>query len=1443
MTALTTELWAELALDWRALLDRLGLPELPAFLPLPRDQRIRLRVLVGTDGCTLETETAIVLDADPDLFGLRIGRTIRLALSFRAPGVAELGEALEGGGVFGVTLTADLRIKLPELPGLGPLPMRLSDQEGWIPVSLAIEADSETGLRLTGSVPDGACTVDVMDLVRAAAARLGPAAAGGVDGIPLDASFALSAIELRLGPAGIGFALTMRVAIGGVSGFMALRLSNEGFALGLSYLRLPVGLPALALTTTAFDGFLARRKEGLPWDGALMAEIGRLDAEIAASHGEQRRAAQAQRATLLQRRLLMAGVLALVERGAKESSLLPKVRQILVALDGVQSRLQGPSSDRRYRLTPTRLDDLERLLGLPASIRGKLDAIAGEGAEGQLLAPFVATVKGRLSATEWALHGEAIVERARVVGTPLAIEVDGRKTVLSDGLSVVLRDVGIEVPFAQISEIAVSGTLMLEDLVGPLAMLSRLRLKLGIASDLIFFALEGADATVPLSFNGDDSGYVSFSEFRLGISYARRSLAVAFAGAMRLPTTLVDLLDTSDVAAAGIRMPVESRIAFRLDFIPMPSPSVAIVIPVFQFKLDLRQGDVPAVAPGARCAPSWDGLQLNVPGLLRVGLKQFAFAPMFGFLPAPNVLFDGDLVLGSATNGVMLVVDDYLSIGPVGGTSVPIPIPGLADSSGFVEHLCLSIRIAGFALEGELQRPFPSVSPFAALEALAWLSSPETYALDPQGDLARMLRVTLRDLRLVLPEPLNRLFPTAAGIVRHPQDFEVNLGTLLDATQDVLKVVGPVAREMLAAAESLAADPRAVQRAIAELPRRVAALEPGDVLMLLPPSVRRTAVAMRIGSFEGMASLVLGPPELFGAKPPKRPPAKRGKAITALRGYAAPLRDKRGRLDRVDRASSPFDDPAFEGFTPADLAAAPKHPLAGRKGASPAVVVAARLRVVGSQALRFIGRLHEDGRFALVTRVGGRLKLEVAGIRVPLPLQAAADARFELVGRVLPARVQATVTARGSASWSLANGRGVIAITDAVLQLGSDGRFKLGGKAGVALLGLQLVGGKLDITQSRAAIEDLRVDYALTVPGRGKVLGIKGRVDARATAGPLVEADGKVALTLFDRRVSAAAFNARADRRGVAMRVAVVVKNAGVKIGAVPIEVDVRGSAALSVPTKGIGTALIDGRWRVGCLGAELRGQGALALGAKGIKLNASGELRWPTNGPLWTAASIALDEEAGVIELGGRTSIVLPLSPANLSGTPFARLLVNLDLAGTFRIETKTGTVSFRLRGGWLLGIRTDRGSGREQFFPVAARRLTMDAHAESLALMTIGGFRLLPELGLSIPVPSVSLDPDRYIRMGVLRSAGPLNTEIYEAYIEAHAPSLGTPKLKGPTLLSAEGEVTIPAVTIGTGTDVSLALGAADLAFSMSLIWHDGALAVQIARTGHDPFIIKLW
>ncbi len=125
------------------------------------------------------------------------------------------------------------------------------------------------------------------------------------------------------------------------------------------------------------------------------------------------------------------------------------------------------------------------------------------------------------------------------------------------------------------------------------------------------------------------------------------------------------------------------------------------------------------------------------------------------------------------------------------------------------------------------------------------------------------------------------------------------------------------------------------------------------------------------------------------------------------------------------------------------------------------------------------------------------------------------------------------------------------------------------------------------------------------------------------------------------------------------------------------------------------------------------------------------------------------------------RSTIAVPLAPANLTGTPFAELFLNLELEGTFRIEAETGAVSFRLRGGWLLGIRTERGSSsqnREQFYAIAAQRLSMSAHAESAPLIAIGGFRLLPELGASIPIPSITLDSTRYLSWACATSARPM-------------------------------------------------------------------------------------
>jgi hypothetical protein len=272
----------------------------------------------------------------------------------------------------------------------------------------------------------------------------------------------------------------------------------------------------------------------------------------------------------------------------------------------------------------------------------------------------------------------------------------------------------------------VAGSAHLEgfDPSGPLAALEGLRLGLGLTADQIYFSVEHSAPPIPLpSFGRYDGGSVDPSSFRIGYGYTRNSLAMSFAGALVLPPQLIEDVDTSDLIGSGVRLPHHTAVGFRLDLIPVTLGPVDLVVPLIEFDVDLRSPSLPALASGDGCVPNWDGLQVVVPGIYHDAFRRLAFAPMFGPLPTPNVRFDGALMIGDERNGVTIVADNVLVLlGVLSTSSGFIPIPLLASLyEPYFDHVCLNVRVAGFEVNVDLQRPFRSLSPLALFEILGLL--------------------------------------------------------------------------------------------------------------------------------------------------------------------------------------------------------------------------------------------------------------------------------------------------------------------------------------------------------------------------------------------------------------------------------------------------------------------------------------------------------------------------------------------------------------------------------------------------------------------------------------------------------------------------------------------------------------------------------------------------
>lgn len=380
--------------------------------------------------------------------------------------------------------------------------------------------------------------------------------------------------------------------------------------------------------------------------------------------------------------------------------------------------------------------------------------------------------------------------------------------VVFEGLHLVIEEFVLSIPFDNPRDMAVKGRARLRGFVGAYSVLNDIVLSAGVSSTMIYFQLDTAGVTVPLPAIGANhaGGSVTIGELRFGFGYTTRAVAFALVGELVLPEALVDDLDTSE-SGLGVRLPEQSAINIRFDLMPFVLPKVVVLVPYFEFGINLRKPGRAGIAATERCLPAWDGLQLILKDdllkdVLRVGFKEFTPSAFTGPIPAENLRIGFDVDLGQKGTGMSLVCDDLLVMFPI-LNEVAVPLLFCLETP-FVENCCINLRVEGFELNLDLQRPVPRFSPLALFEALALLSDP-TVEVDPGGELGNVLSASVRDLRISVPESASRLFPGLARQLPVAGTWTLNLATYIEIVQVLWKLLGPPLRALLTALEDVTA--------------------------------------------------------------------------------------------------------------------------------------------------------------------------------------------------------------------------------------------------------------------------------------------------------------------------------------------------------------------------------------------------------------------------------------------------------------------------------------------------------------------------------------------------------------------------------------------------------------------------------------------------------------
>lgn len=475
-------------------------------------------------------------------------------------------------------------------------------------------------------------------------------------------------------------------------------------------------------------------------------------------------------------------------------------------------------SDGLYNVSPNGPADTAIALATARILR-ELDALKGEDEAAQsarLLAKLalmaaIFTVRGQLrrddQQADW--NNTAFKEflltiarsaQAQLVATDeegyLRFKVEGQSVSIARNLHFVIAGLKIRIPFTRPRELAIEGSAHFDGFLAPYDVLNHLQLSAGISASMIYFRLDGAGVVVPLpgptpALSG---GSLTIGEFRAGICYTSRGFAFALAGELVLPKGLVDAVDTSGTVGVGVRPPVRTALNLRMDLstfvLTAGAVDAIIFIPSFAAELDLRDVHTPGIADTRVVTPYWDGAQLIVKDALHLDIKQAAFLPMGGALPAPTLKLGFDIDVGTKDFGFTVVVDEFSFL-----IAYPIPSPfDIIDP--FFNNIGLNVRFAGFGLNFTAQRPLPGFSPFAMFE-LAALATDPMYPIDPNGELANSLVASIKDVYITIPPAVRRLFPGMPEGLYEPLSITINLATYIGLMQQVHRLLHPVLEAVL----------------------------------------------------------------------------------------------------------------------------------------------------------------------------------------------------------------------------------------------------------------------------------------------------------------------------------------------------------------------------------------------------------------------------------------------------------------------------------------------------------------------------------------------------------------------------------------------------------------------------------------------------------------------
>ncbi len=937
---------------------------------------------------------------------------------------------------------------------------------------------------------------------------------------------------------------------------------------------------------------------------------------------------------------------------------------------------------------------------------------------------------------------------------------------INEDVDVTLRLEGfaLSIPFGDPRDLAVEGSVLIFAAAdSPMqAVLSEgIRLTAGLSPDMIFFEAQGPGEPIPIpSFGRYKDGFVRLGTVRIGYGYTSNSFNLLIDGSVSPPPALINDADTSQSLGAGIRMPEQTSLYFRLGLIPIPGPIPAV--PVFDFNLDLRAPDSLPLVSATTCRPYWDGLQLNVPGVVRADVKHLAISPMFSGLPIPHYRFDGDLMIGDDTNGVTLIIDNYLWLAGLLVGSAPMPVPLLADPSlPYFENLCLNLRAAGLKLNLNLRHPFPTFTPMVVLEVLGLLAD-SSFELDPNGELANIIRVAVEDVTIDIPDWSQRIFPELRGLLPKPSDVVLNIANLAPAVQ---AVVGAIKTALETAADVGSDINHAVNRLLA-VGRPL--LSPHEVLQVLPPEYRKFRTGASFAGFESRCALVFLSPEQAVEEfhrrdnpPPaiSAQPAAFGRAGADV-GLPAPAINRAG--ERRPSYDNLLAGREFQDFTADDLSALPQT-------AKAALVIGANVKVFEGQRFRFLGYLCEDGSFALVTADRIRLlQLTVAGMPVSLPLEF--DGRLILSGRARRDGMHGSIQTRAFGAWNVIPGIVRLAVGSkekpASLKIFSNGQFQTAGKAVLIFgKGATRIDVDADISHTHCLVRG-KLRYAAGSLNGRKLIDLNLDCQGRIGPGRRFDIGGAGDLAILGHSLTAV--RGRLTESGAEVQGALHLKE--LELGMLDLNrdvfelrMDVQGRVDLNKRRRP--AFAFEGRADLKIFDARIIGRGGLRCrpkpGGSALEASIAGQLFWQARE--WANGRVTLSDTG--VTIAGATSLALDLTPPEIANVQVANLFLKLNLQGQFTLGSNGQLAAHaRLGGDWQLAVQFPGANQKQrQAFALAMQSFQVTAGATlNQKLLEVRGFRLFPHAGsgFTLKVPAFSVTPSGSnhfrIRYDVHRIAG---------------------------------------------------------------------------------------